>query len=254
VYLVLFRQPSGVQAMITRREKTGHRLPKSGIILLLIFSGIGLFLSGGKAMQNQGQNRVIKLPAPQTDGGLSFESALHKRRSVRSFTERPVSLSAVAQLLWAAQGVTHQHGLRTAPSAGALYPLEVFVVAGNVTGLEAGLYHYRPSDHVLVQIGAGDQRAILVRDALGQSAIFNAPVDFVIAGMPGRTTGKYGNRGVRYMYMEAGHAAQNLCLQAVALELDSVVIGAFSDQKVGNMLQLGSTGIPIYIIPVGRKD
>lgn len=239
--------------MITRREQTGRRLPRSGIILLLVFSGMGLFLSGGKAMQKQGHNRVIELPAPQTDGGFSLETALHKRRSVRFFQDQPVSLSSIAQLLWAAQGVTHNRGLRTAPSAGALYPLEVYVVAGNVTGLAAGLYHYRAKDHVLVQIGVGDQRAALTTDALGQSAIARAPVDFVIAAIPGRTTGKYGDRGVRYVFMEAGHAAQNLCLQAVALDLGSVVIGAFSDRQVGSMLQLDNEGVPVYIIPVGKE-
>ena len=204
-------------------------------------------------MQSQGQKGVVELPAPQTAGHLSLEAALQHRRSVRSFAEKTVSLASVAQLLWAAQGVSHGRGLRTAPSAGALYPLEVYVVAGNVAELEAGLYHYRSSKHVLVQIQSGDLRAALARDALGQQAISNAPVDFVIAGIPGRTTGKYGNRGERYMYLEAGHAAQNLCLQAVALELGSVVIGAFSDQKVGDMLQLGNEGVPLYIIPVGKE-
>jgi SagB-type dehydrogenase family enzyme len=204
-------------------------------------------------MQNQGQSLVIELVKPRTAGSVSVEAALQQRRSIRSFAEQPVALASVAQLLWAAQGVTHHRGLRTAPSAGALYPLEVYVVAGNVAGLAAGLYHYRPPDHVLVQIGDGDKRAALARDALGQSAITDAPLAFIIVGMPGRTTGKYGDRGVRYVLMEAGHAAQNLCLQAVALELGSVVIGAFSDQKVGSMLQLGIAGIPLYIIPVGGQ-
>jgi SagB-type dehydrogenase family enzyme len=150
--------------------------------------------------------------------------------------------------------VTNRSGFRTAPSAGALYPLEVYVVAGNVEGLPAGIYHYRPRQHVLVKITAGDHRQTLYRNALSQSAISNAPLSFVIAGIPRRTTGKYGDRGVRYVFMEAGHAAQNLCLQAVVLELGSVVIGAFSDRQVGNMLQLGKEGIPLYIIPVGSGE
>lgn len=205
-------------------------------------------------MQNQVQSRVIELPTPQLDGQISLEAVLQRRRSIRSFQERPVSLASVSQLLWAAQGVTHRSGLRTAPSAGALYPLEIYVVAGNVEGLAAGIYHYRPRKHVLVKITAGDHRQALCRDALGQQAIASAPLSFVIAGIPGRTTGKYGDRGVRYMFMEGGHAAQNLCLQAVALELGSVVIGAFSEQKVGNRLQLGMEGGPFSIIPVGRED
>jgi len=226
-------------------------LMKSTIILFLVLGGMGFFCSGGNGMQDQEQPRVIALAQPRTESSVSLEAALHKRRSIRSFAEQAVSLASIGQLLWAAQGVTNDRGLRTAPSAGALYPLEVYVVAGNVTGLEAGLYHYQSADHVLEQIGVGDQRAALARDALGQTVIAKAPVDFIIAGMPERTTGKYGDRGVRYVLMEAGHAAQNLCLQAVALELGSVVIGAFSDGKVGSMLQLGNEGVPLYIIPVG---
>ena len=204
-------------------------------------------------MQNQGQTGAIELPGPRTDGQISLEAALQLRRSIRSFQETPVSFTSVAQLLWAAQGVTHHRGLRTAPSAGALYPLEIYVVAGNVEGLAAGIYHYRPLRHVLVEITGGDHRQALCRDALGQQAIGSAPISFVIAGIPARTAGKYGDRGVRYMLLEGGHAAQNLCLQAVVLELGSVVIGAFSDQKVGNMLQLGIGEVPFYIIPVGKE-
>jgi len=226
---------------------------KSGTIFILVLIGMGFFFSGGKAMQNQGQTRVVELAQPRTESSVSLEAALQQRRSIRSFQEKPVSLSAVSQLLWAAQGVTQRSGFRTAPSAGALYPLEVYVVAGNVEGLAAGVYHYRPQQHVLVQIASGDHRQALYRHALSQSAISNAPLSFVIAGIPGRTTGKYGNRGIRYVFMEAGHAAQNLCLQAVALELGSVVIGAFSDREVGNMLQLGKEGMPLYIIPVGKE-
>jgi len=227
---------------------------KSGAIVILVVIGMGFFFSGGKAMQNQEQSRVIELAQPRTESSVSLEAALQQRRSIRSFQEKPVSLAAVSQLLWAAQGVTHGSGFRTVPSAGALYPLEVYVVAGNVAGLAAGIYHYRAQQHVLVQIASGDHRQDLYRAALRQSAIGSAPLSFVIAGIPGRTNGKYGDRGMRYVSMEAGHAAQNLCLQAVALELDSVVIGAFSDREVGNMLQLGKEGMPLYIIPVGKEE
>ncbi len=227
---------------------------KSGAIVILVVIGMGFFFSGGKAMQNQEQTRVIELAQPRTESSVSLEAALQQRRSIRSFQEKSVSLAAISQLLWAAQGITHRSGLRTAPSAGALYPLEVYVVAGNVEGLAAGIYHYRPRQHVLVKITAGDHRQDLSRDALRQTAISNAPLSFVIAGIPGRTTGKYGDRGMRYVSMEAGHAAQNLCLQAVALELGSVVIGAFSDREVGNMLQLGKEGVVLYIIPVGSAE
>ena len=227
---------------------------RSGVIVILVVIGMGFVFSGGKAMQNQEQARVIELAQPKTKSGFSLEAALEQRLSIRSFKDEPVSLAAVSQLLWAAQGITHGSGYRTAPSAGALYPLEVYVVAGNVTGLAPGIYHYRTRQHVLVEITAGDHRQTLYRHALRQTSISNAPLSFVIAGIPGRTTGKYGDRGMRYVYMEAGHAAQNLCLQAVALELGSVAIGAFLDREVGKMLQLGEEGVPLYIIPVGRAE
>ena len=227
---------------------------KLATIVIIILIGMGFFFPGGKAMQKQEQVRVIELAQPKTESGFSLEAALEQRRSIRSFKDEPVSLAAVSQLLWAAQGITHGSGYRTAPSAGALYPLEVYVVAGNVAGLAPGIYHYRTRQHVLVEITAGDHRQTLYRHALRQTAISNAPLSFVIAGIPERTTGKYGDRGRRYVSMEAGHAAQNLCLQAVALELGSVVIGAFSDREVGKMLQLGKEGVVLSIIPVGISE
>ena len=222
------------------------------ISIIVLVGVIGPFSLWGKAMRIHGQTQVIELSKPKTDGHVSLEATLKNRRSVRTFKKTPVSLTALSQLLWAAQGVTHYSGFRTAPSAGALYPLEVYVVAGNVEDLVAGIYLYRPHEHVLVQIAQGDHREALSMAALWQKAISHAPVVFVIAGVSERTTGKYGERGIRYVYMEAGHAAQNLCLQAVALGLGSVVIGAFSDHKIGNILKLGKEGMPLYIIPVGK--
>ncbi|MDX1776545.1 MAG: SagB/ThcOx family dehydrogenase [Desulfobulbales bacterium] len=181
-----------------------------------------------------------------------METTLQKRRSVRSFQNVSLSLQAVSQLLWAAQGLSGRHGLRTAPSAGALYPLDMYVAAGNVDGLATGIYRYDPADHALVLIKAGNHLDVLSRAALGQAAISLAPVSFVITGKERRTTGKYGARGVRYMLMESGHAAQNLCLQAVALGLDSVTIGAFSDRETAAILAVEKGATPLYIIPVGK--
>ena len=201
--------------------------------------------------QVYGEIEVIKLPIPSKDGSVSVEAALQKRRSVRFFKDMPLSLQSVSQLLWAAQGITNRHGFRTAPSAGALYPLEVYLFAGNVDGLDGGIYHFRPTDHTLLLVTDGDFRETLCSAALWQDAICQAPTVFLIAGVPERTTGKYGERGIRYIHMEAGHAAQNILLQAVSLDLGGVAIGAFSDHEVGKLLKMDKGKIPLYIVPVG---
>ncbi|KPJ99758.1 MAG: hypothetical protein AMJ60_03965 [Desulfobacterales bacterium SG8_35] len=201
-----------------------------------------------------GEAAVIKLPDPDREGSVPLETTLQKRRSIRSFQEAPLPLPAVSQLLWAAQGITDHRGFRTAPSAGALYPLEIFVVAANVSGLENGIYLYKPADHALMFKAKGDYLQALSQAALGQDAINHAPAVFVIGGIQQRTTGKYGERGVLYMYMESGHAAQNICLQAVALDLGSVTIGAFTDHQVAGILKMGKNSSPLYIIPVGKTQ
>lgn len=201
--------------------------------------------------QVHGEIEVIKLPIPSKDGSVSVEAALQKRRSVRFFKDMPLSLQSVSQLLWAAQGITNRRGFRTAPSAGALYPLEVYLFAGNVDGLDGGIYHYRPGEHSLLLITEGDFRETLCQAALWQDAICQAPTVFLIAGVPERTTGKYGERGIRYIHMEAGHTAQNILLQAVSLNLGGVAIGAFSDHEVSKLLKMDKGRIPLYIVPVG---
>jgi SagB-type dehydrogenase family enzyme len=198
-----------------------------------------------------GETEMITLPAPQKDGAVSVEAALNKRRSVRFFKDTPLALQSVSQLLWAAQGITDKRGFRTAPSAGALYPLELYLFAGKADGLEPGIYHYRPSDHSLLFITEGDFRETLCRAALRQDAICQAPAVFLIAGVPGKTTGKYGERGIRYVHLEAGHVAQNILLQAVSLDLGGVAIGAFSDHEVNNLLKMDKGRAPLYIVPVG---
>lgn len=203
-------------------------------------------------MSHDRKDPSIQLPKPSLEGRLSLEQTLLQRRSVRQYGESPLTLPEISQLLWAAQGVTHARGFRTAPSAGALYPLETYVVVGRVTGLPEGVYHYSPHSHALTRKLEGDRRDELSRAALGQSPVKNAPASIVFTAFHDRTTGRYGQRGIQYVHMEAGHAAQNVSLQAVSLGLGTVVIGAFQDDAVKGVLALDSRETPLYVIPVGR--
>jgi SagB-type dehydrogenase family enzyme len=198
---------------------------------------------------------VIKmtLPEPQYDGEISIEEALLKRRSIRQYTGEPLTLQEVSQLLWAGQGITDPRGYRTAPSAGALYPLEIYVVVGDVENLAEGVYKYEPVEHELVQVLEGDKRTDLASAALGQSSVSDAAIDLVVVAVYERTTVKYGERGIRYVHIEVGHAAQNMCLQATAMDLGIVTVGAFQDEQVKEVLDLPEDEQPLYIIPVGRK-
>ena len=195
----------------------------------------------------------ITLPAPKLSSEVSLEETLHQRRSTRDYSDEALTLAEVSQLLWAAQGVTAEWGGRTAPSAGALYPLEVYVIAGNVDELAPGVYKYRPDGHALVQLRDEDVRVELAEAALGQTWVKDGAIDVVISAVYERTTTKYGDRGVRYTHMEAGHAAQNICLQATALGLGVVTVGAFYDDQVKDVVGMLEDKFPLYVIPVGRK-
>ncbi len=195
----------------------------------------------------------LPLPPPSLKGPLSVEYALAKRRSVRGFAEGGLELGHAAQLLWAGQGITHPDGLRTAPSAGATYPLELLLVAGAVVSVPPGVYRYEPGPHRLALALPGDRRRELAEAALGQGWIARAPAVVVIAAIVRRTTARYGDRGRRYVHIEAGHAAENIALQAVALGLGSTVVGAFADDRVALLLGLGDAE-PLLLIPVGRPD
>ena len=196
---------------------------------------------------------LIKLPEPRYDSDVSLEEALLKRRSVRHYTGEPLKLWEVSQLLWAAQGITADWGGRTAPSAGATYPLETYLVVGDVEGLEEGVYKYSPHGHELRKVLDGDKRAELAEAALGQSWVREGAVDIVFTAIYERTIGRYGKRGIRYVHMEVGHVGQNVYLQAVALDLGTVVIGAFYDDQVKRILNLPPEEHPLYIMPVGRS-
>lgn len=206
---------------------------------------IASFLTLGRSPEATAQE-PRPLPAPVTNGPMSLEQALLRRRSMREFRPADLTDAAVSQLLWAAQGVTDSSGLRTAPSAGALYPLEVYVAT------RTGLRHYEPRGHRVVSVSAEDVRPALSRAAHGQAAVAGAPAVFIITGVPARTAGKYGERASRYVSLEAGHAAQNLLLQAVALGLGAVPVGAFDDATVLRILGAGRGEVALYLIPVGH--
>jgi SagB-type dehydrogenase family enzyme len=209
--------------------------------------------AGSDRMQADTGERAAELPAPVLDGSRSLESVLRERRSAREFARVPLTLAEVAQLAWAAQGVTETGGRRTAPSAGALYPLELLVVAGEVEGLDPGVYRYRPTSHDLMERVHGDVREPLAAAALGQEWLADAPCVLALAAVYARTTGRYGARGERYVHIEVGLAAQSVQLQATALGLGSVVVGAFDDERVRARLGLGEDERPLALLPVGRR-
>ena len=197
---------------------------------------------------------MIKLPQPKYDSNFSIERTLLERRSIRLYEEGPFTLAEVSQLLWAAQGVTEKsRGLRTAPSAGALYPLETYLVAGNVTGLPAGIYKYQPKEHGLIKLADGDKRAELRKASHGQDSVGAAAVVIALSAVYERITKKYGERGIRYTDMEAGHAGENVSLQAISLGLGTVMVGAFDDDSVKKVLGLPEGEEPLYLIPLGKR-
>ncbi len=198
---------------------------------------------------------MISLPPPAITGTVSLEEAISMRRTVRSYRPRPLDLRQLSQLLWATHGVIDPvEGRRAIPSAGALYPLEVYVATGKegVEGLEAGVYHFLPEDHALEMILSGDRRREVAEASLWQMWMAEAPVTFVIAAEYARTTVKYRERGTRYVLMEVGHAAQNLFLQSVALGLGAGIVGAFYDDQVANALGLPPEHEPLLLMPVGH--
>lgn len=223
----------------------------SGIIIAILLT-LAVTVQTVIAGQNMGKPLSIKLPEPRASEGTSVEQVLRIRRSVRTFAAEPLELSEVAQLLWSAQGITNRNGLRTAPSAGALYPLEIYVVAGGVNDLPCGVWHYLPDNHRLERLGDTDIRTPLAHAALDQTWIREAAAVVVFAAVYERTTRKYGKRGMRYVHIEAGHAAENLFLQAVSLGLNTVVVGAFQDDDIRNTLGLPEDHMPLILMPVGR--
>lgn len=182
----------------------------------------------------------------------SLEELLQQRRSIREYGDAPLTRDEVMKLLWAGQGITSDRGFRTAPSAGALYPLELYVVAGNVDNLAPGVYKYNPAKDELTLVKQGDVRASLAAASLGQGSVADGAIDIVMAAVYERTKVKYGARGERYVHIEVGHAAQSICLQATALGLGLVTIGAFDDAEVAKIVGMSQDESPLYVLPVGR--
>ena len=197
-----------------------------------------------------GENVVIKLPAPATDSSFSVERAINERMSIRSYKDTSLTLKEISQLLWASQGIVAS-GRRASPSAGATYPLEIFLVAGKVEGLKPGLYKYINKEHSLELIKEGDLRTALSAAALGQDTLLKAPATLVVAAVFERTRARYGAKAERYVHMEAGHVGENIMLQATALGLGTVPVGAFVDSEVKKLL--GIKEEPLYLFPVGWK-
>lgn len=196
-------------------------------------------------------NQVI-LPRARAASAMALDTALRTRRSERNFREAPVPLTELGELLRAGQGLTHDGSLRSAPSAGALYPLELYVVAGEVEGLAAAVYHYAPAENIVHMVRRGDQRTRLAEAAIDQDWLASAPAVIVIAGVYDRSRGTYGARGERYVHIEAGHAAQNIYLQATALGLGTTLVGAFRDDLVRARLGMRKSETPLALLPVGR--
>jgi SagB-type dehydrogenase family enzyme len=212
---------------------------------------IAALLIGDSVMAEKG---VYVLPEAGRGADNHLNDILRQRRTLRAFAPQPLTLSELAQLLWAAQGISSRGGLRTAPSAGALYPLELHLVSASIADLPAGHYRYDPAHHALRTMHGGDHRHALAAAALQQDWIAEAPAIFIISAVDSRTTRRYGRRGTRYVHIEAGHAGQNLLLQATALGLASATVGAFDDEQLHLLLNLPEQEWPLLILPVGHAD
>jgi SagB-type dehydrogenase family enzyme len=198
---------------------------------------------------------VVNLPTPAFKGTVTVEQVLKSRRTIRRFANKPLTQGQLSQLLWAAYGVTDSRGLRSAPSAGALYPLDIYVVVGDrqVSDLAAGVYHYLPEKQALESKRPGDLRSVVARASLQQTWMAEAPIMLVITGEYRRCQVKYGERGMRYTHMESGHAGQNIFLQAESLGLGAGIVGAFENAAITQTLGLPPAHDPLLIMPVGYK-
>ena len=198
----------------------------------------------------------MRLPQPEVIGHVPLEKTIKSRRTIRSFVSRGIALKDFSQLLWAAQGIIEQGGFRrSVPSGGALYPIDVYAVVGEngVEAIESGVYHYEPRTHEITLVKGGDLRRELGKAALGQMWMAAAPVTLIVTAEYKRSSSKYGERGVRYSMIEAGHVGQNIFLQAEALGLGAGIVGAFNDREVIWVAKLSQDHEPLLIMPVGFK-
>lgn len=249
-------------------------MKKMNLSLVPIFLvGVALVLSGfaqesisEKTVQGS-ESKIIQLPNPRYESETSVEKALSMRRSIRTYAEESLSISDISQILWAAQGITKsreklptkwntkyewQGGLRTAPSAGALYPMELYLIAGNVEGLSKGVYKYIPKNHSLKNVIDGDKRTEIYDVALKQGSITEGAALIVMAGVYERASFKYGERAERYVHMEVGYIGENIYLQGITLGIGTVMIGAFKDEELKKVLDLPEDEHPLAIMPLGK--
>jgi SagB-type dehydrogenase family enzyme len=234
------------------------------IVIVLFFIGISMILHG----QTQKESSLIIFPDPKLKGDMSVEEALQNRRSRRQYSNAPLSKEDLGQILWAAQGITEKQstppglwgdrpwpgGFRTAPSAGALYPLDVYAVVGRVKDMEPGVYVYLPGKHALELTVKGDLRKKLAQAALDQTQVRDGAAVLVISGVYARCAAKYGNRAQRYTHIETGHVGQNIYLQAESLGIGTVMAGAFNDKQVQSVLELSKEEMPLAVMSLGYRN
>jgi len=229
------------------------------IVFIVIYVGYHIFsleFSGGIAVMGE----EILLPPPKRMTTIVVEEAILLRRSIRDYSSDPIPIVDLSMILWAAQGITETRwGLRAAPSAGATYPLEIYVVVGDRgvvledgEYLAPGIYKYDVRRHSIILVKKGDYRDNLAQAALDQDWVRLAPVNIVVCAIYERTTSRYGERGIRYVHMEVGHVGQNIYLMATALNLGTVAVGAFYDDRVAEIINAASNEHPLYIMPIGK--
>lgn len=231
------------------------------VLLGTMFLGCAQNQGAGEEKQEiENQAEQVALPSEQEivdelEPDITLKESLSERRSVRDYSDEKLTVTELAALLWSAQGITEeQTGYRTAPSAGATYPMEVYAVVENVDGLERGIYRYSPNEHTLEHIEDGVFNEDLKQVSLGQDPVGDASVNLVVTAVYERVMDRYGERGKRYAKMEAGHISQNIYLACSALDLGTVAIGAFEDEQVIELLQLKDGEYPLYIMPVGFRN
>jgi SagB-type dehydrogenase family enzyme len=235
------------------------KIPVIIAVIILLLATLIIILVLLHNNRNKGWDELVetkeyKLSEPVKKGDMSLEEAISNRRSIRTYSEGKIGERDLSQLLWAAQGITDEaEGLRTAPSAGALYPLEIYVAIAAVEGLEAGLYKYDPSGHSLLLKKNGDIRDDIYNAALRQDSIKDAAAVIIYCTEFKRTFSRYKDRAAQYVYIETGHSAQNVYLQAEALNLGTVAIGAFDDEGIKEVLDLPKGEEPVYLMPIGKK-
>jgi SagB-type dehydrogenase family enzyme len=246
-----FATGRGVVTIAKREQRPGrYRVKRKAALFLLILPIVVAAAGRGE------EQTVVRLPKPVWQGGIGVGEALNERRSTRIFTGQGITISDVSLLLWASSGKTEDGATaatRTIPSAGGIYPIRIYLLVKEVESLQQGVYRYDYKDHTVTLVKPGDLSKALSRAAIGQAFVRIAPACIIISARPEWTRRVYGNRGtIRYVHMDAGHAAQNIYLVAASLALGTVEIGAFIDEKVKAVLDLEEDEVPLLILPVGH--